>query len=64
MGLGLGTVAILDSVLVVNFTKANLNNKMRSSTGTCGIIFIYLYQLMIFGESVAKLDRLTVDLTG
>ena len=34
---GLGTAAILDSVLVVNVIEANLNNKMRSFTGTCGI---------------------------
>ena len=34
---GLGTTAILDSVLVVNVIEANLNNKMRSFTGTCGI---------------------------
>ena len=34
---GLGTAAILDSVLVVNVIEANLNNKMKSFTGTCGI---------------------------
>ena len=34
---GFGTAAILDSVLVVNVIEANLNNKMRSFTGTCGM---------------------------
>ena len=32
--IGRGTAAILDSVLVVHVIKANLKNKMRSSSGT------------------------------
>ena len=63
---GLGTAAILDSVLVVNVIEANLNNKIRSFTGTCGIFIQkhFLYQLIVLGESVAKRDRLIVVLTG
>ena len=63
---GLGTTTILDSVHVVNVTKANLNNKMRSSPGTCGIIIshTFIYQMIVLGESVAKGYRLKVVLTG